>query len=176
MFRTTYFFYKRLRNAIVNFYREIKKPETFIKGEEFEFFLRRKIYTQDKYELVMRTHSYNDNKGDYIEFTKYPDFLFREVATGAEFFVEAKYREKLFKEKVEWCNNHQFLRYKEIHNNRKVIIAIGLGGRPRHPKRLFIIPLEHIQYSALYPSRMLPFEQTIPSKSLLEKVKDMIYG
>lgn len=175
MVRKMYYFNKRIRRAVSNFYSEIVKPESFIKGEDFENFLRRAIYTEDKYDLVMKTHNYNDNKHDYIEITKYPDFMFRDKQTGDEFYVEAKYRENLFNEKVEWCKMYQFDRYKEINKSRKVVVAIGLGGRPRSPKSVFIMPLDAVQYNALYPSFLRSFQMILPKKHVLDKVKDRIY-
>lgn len=97
-----YYLYKRMLSVVRNVYLDITKPTSFIKGDDFEIFLRERIYTFPKYELVMKTHSYNSNRGDYVEMTKYPDYLFRD-GEGEEFYVEAKYRAAIFKEKLDWC-------------------------------------------------------------------------
>lgn len=170
-----YYLYKRLLSVCKSLYQDISKPTSFIKGDDFEAFLRKRIYTYPQYELVMKTHSYHSNKGDYIEMTKYPDYLFRD-SDGVEFYVEAKYRATTFKEKLAWCKPYQLERYKQIAQTKKVFIAIGLGGRPKYPKRLFILPLEKVNYPALYESEYLPYERPVPKRNLLERAKDVLYG
>lgn len=170
-----YYLYKRLLSITKNTFQDLTKPTSFIKGDEFESFLRKKIYSYPQYELVMKTHSYQSNRGDYIEMTKYPDYLFRDK-DGVEFYVEAKYRAATFKEKLDWCKPYQFERYKQIAQTKKVLIAIGLGGRPKYPKRLFIIPLEGVNYPSLYEREYLPYERPVPERNILERAKDLVYG
>jgi len=61
---------------------EISKPESFRKGEEFEDYIRKHLFTKDKFTILQRTHDYATNKNDYIENTKEPDFKFRAIQTG----------------------------------------------------------------------------------------------
>lgn len=176
MIRTIYYTSKRIKNAVNAFYNQISKPESYIKGDEFEDFVRAKIYTSERYELVMVTHDFHKNKSDFVESSKHPDFLFRDKNTGDEFYVEAKYRENFYGEKLEWCQPYQFTRYKQIGLHKKVIVCIGLGGRPTFPKHVYIIPLNEIKYNALYPKTIAPYEHNIGSRKVLEKLKDMVYG
>ncbi len=100
-----YYLLKRLINSLTVFVQELSKPVSFIKGDDFEKCLRKKIFTKARYELVMKTHDFHVNSEDYVESSLYPDFLFRDKKSNKEFFVEAKYRENLFQGKVEWCKN-----------------------------------------------------------------------
>jgi hypothetical protein len=175
MFRILYYLKKRLASLFKNVYLDITKPTSFIKGDEFELFLRKKIYRYPDYELVMKTHSYGGNKGDFIEMTKYPDYLFRDKS-GKEFYVEAKYRESLFKDKLDWCKPYQLKRYKEIGIDKEIFIAIGLGGRPKYPKRLFIVPLEKINFHSLYEREYVPYERVIPKRGIFDQFKDYLYN
>ncbi|WP_203293569.1 hypothetical protein [Luteirhabdus pelagi] len=145
----------RIAKAVVN---EIDKPESFVKGDEFENYVREIVFPKDKYELIHKTHSYQENKGDYIESTLYPDFLFRCKKTKKEFYVEAKFRKGFFKDKVEWTNNKQLKRYKEVNNNKPVIVCIGLEGTPKHPDFIFLMPVSKIKYTGLYESALREFE------------------
>lgn len=137
---------------------ELETPESFVKGDEFEKYVREVMFPKDKYELVHKTHSYRDNKGDYIESTLYPDFLFRCKNTNKEFYVEAKYRSGFFKDKVEWSNNQQFKRYKEVNVKKPVFVCLGLKGTPKYPEYVFIMPISKVKYTGLYESALRDFE------------------
>jgi hypothetical protein len=65
---------------------------SFRKGEEFENFVEHRIFEEDNYKLVSRTHNYAQNKIRYVEDSLKPDFKFRCLKTTFEFYVEAKYR------------------------------------------------------------------------------------
>lgn len=173
--RIIFYLVKRLRNAAVSFYKEIAKPTSFLKGEDFENFLRKKIFPRKDYHLLMKTHNFHENKKDFIESTLYPDFLFNEIKTDKEFFVEAKYREKLnFEDKLEWCKPYQFKRYKKYNDDIPVFIAIGFGGRPANPHRVFIVPLEEIKYNDLFLSFLDKYERK-NDKNVLAGVLDRVY-
>jgi hypothetical protein len=139
-------------------YNEASKPESFSKGEEFEDYVRKYIFPNDRYELIHRTHSYNDNKGDYIESTLYPDFLFRCKETGKEFYVEAKFRSGFYDEKVEWTYPKQLKRYHEIDRKKTVFLCLGLHGTPKNPEFVFIIPMKKIKYTGLFNSFLDDYE------------------
>jgi hypothetical protein len=173
--KSVYFLRKRILSIIKTVYSETTKPTNFIKGDEFEYFLRKRVYTHPGYELVMKTHSYSSNQDDYIEMTKYPDYLFRD-RLGSEFYVEAKYRANTFKDKLQWCKSYQLNRYKEIGKTKKIVIAIGLGGRPKYPKRLFLIPLDSINHIALYEREYLPYERQMPKRGIIDRAKDFLYS
>ncbi len=131
---------------------EINKPETFIKGDNFEAYIRDYLFVKDKYIMIQRTHDYTTNKKDFVENTKEPDFKFRCIKTGQEFFVEAKYRSNYYDDSVEWCKPFQLKRYKEIDNKTPVYITIGVGYESDYPKEIFFIPLKEIKYTKLFRS------------------------
>jgi hypothetical protein len=123
----------------------------------------------------MKTHDFHENNKDYIESSLYPDYLFREKKSNKEFFVEAKYRENLFQGKVFWCKEFQFRRYKKLNKTLPVYIAIGLGGRPKNPRQIFIVPLMDIEYSSLYPDFLVKYEFEEKRKNLIDELMDKIY-
>lgn len=145
----------RITKAAIN---EAKKPKSFVKGDEFEKYVREVAFPKDKYDLVHKTHSYQENKSDYIESTLYPDFLFRCKKTGNEFYIEAKFRSGFFKDKVEWSNKAQIKRYKEVNKKNPVFLFLGLEGSPKNPKYVFLIPISKLKYTGLYESFLNDFE------------------
>jgi hypothetical protein len=137
---------------------EANKPVGYVKGDEFERYVRTALFPRDTYELLSKTHDYADNKGDYITSSKMPDFEFKSKNSGIEFFVEAKYRSKYQAQALEWCKLYQLKRYQEINNVTPVLVAIGLGGQPAAPESVCLIPMKHIKFTKLYPSFLERYE------------------
>lgn len=148
---------RRITKAVKD---EILKPESFAKGEAFEDYVRSYLFPHNYYELIHRTHDYNSNNNDYIESSLQPDFKFRCIKTGKEFFVEAKYKSnpEYFKDKIEWCKPHQLKRYREIDKETKVFIILGFGGKPKRPDELILFPLSAAKFCGLYDSFMDKYE------------------
>ena len=136
------------------------KPESFNKGDEFESFVRSNIYPQNDYTLLHMTHDYTANKNDYIETSKEPDFIFKSRKNGDEFYVEAKFRSRFYKQTIEWCKPYQLKRYKAIEINKKIpiFVVIGVGAIPKSPLHVYRIPLKDIKYTKLYLSFLTKYE------------------
>src|ERR1700712_3562960 len=117
-------------------------PDSHLKGEKFEEYVRKNIFTKDHYIIVERTHGYLQNKDDFIESSINPDFKFRDKANNKEFYVEAKFRSEYHNQPdVHWCHLYQLERYAESNKNVPVIIVIGLGDLPENPKFLYFFSL-----------------------------------
>ncbi len=173
--RNIIYLFKRIFKGINAFRKEAFKPHSFLKGEDFERCLRKKVFRRDEYDLVMKTHDFHENKADYVEASLYPDYLFREKSSNTEFFVEAKYRERLYDGKIQWCKDYQFRRYKKLNKEVQVYIAIGFGGRPTNPKQIFIVPLDEIKFNSLYLNFLEEYEFTNKRKNILDLIKDKVY-
>jgi hypothetical protein len=137
---------------------EANKPVTYVKGDEFEQYVRDVLFPREAYVLLDKTHDYSDNRDDYIEHTKLPDFKFEAVMLGREFFVEAKFRSRFQDQVLEWCKFFQLKRYQELDNVTPVLIAAGVGGRPSAPERVFLMPVKHIKFVKLYPGFLQKYE------------------
>lgn len=137
---------------------EIDKPKTHVAGDEFEQYVRGHLFPKERYDLVHRTHDYSANKSDFVEDSKEPDFRFRSIKSAREFWVEAKYRSRLYQDAVEWCKPYQLQRYKAIDRTVPVFAAIGLGGRPESPRHVYIVPVGDIRYRRLFPSILRRYE------------------
>jgi hypothetical protein len=145
----------RVLRAAIN---EAVKPKTFVKGDEFEAYLRRVIFPASRYDLVDRSHSYTANREDFIERSKEPDFRFRNRASGTEFYVEAKYRSVFYRQGIDWCQYYQLQRYHAIDAETPVYAALGVAGTPSSPEYLFLFPVRRTQYTRLFPSFLKTFE------------------
>ena len=151
---------------------EISKPPSFVKGDEFEDFIRKNLFPVDHYDLVNKTHDFASNRSDYVETSKEPDFKFRSRKSGKEFFVEAKYRSGFYKGAVEWCKSYQLKRYKAIDKETPVYVAIGVGTNPSSPEQVFLIPMRNIRYTRLFESFLRQFEvqADVPGVSKLDTI------
>jgi len=131
---------------------ELNKPASYVKGDEFERFIRTSLFPNTDYDLLQKTHDYTTNKNDYIETSKEPDFKFRSRISRKVFFVEAKYRSRFYNEVLDWCKPYQLNRYQAIDIITPVYIAIGVGGQAREPDQVFLIPMKDIKYKRLFRS------------------------
>jgi len=142
----------RLFRGLRAFFQEIFKPESFVKREAFENYVRNKIFPLSNYHLIYKTPNYNENRKDYIETTLYPDFMFREKDSDKSFFVEAKWRNGEYRKKgkIPWSYTKQLKRYKAVDKEDKVFIILGVGGKPSNPDKIALFPVSGCNYIELY--------------------------
>jgi len=147
---------------------EVNTPASFKVGEAFEHYVREFIFIDRYYTLIEKTHDYHTNSYDYVESSLKPDFKFRDNWTGREFYVEAKFRTGLYKDKLVWCNQKQLDRYQYYHQQCPVFVIIGLGNDPQYPEALTLIPLAKAKYTGLHISVAEKFEIE-PDKAITSK-------
>ncbi len=124
------------------------------KGKRFEKFVIEK-FDEKYFTVVEQTHSWQTNEKRFVESSLNPDYVLRYNPTGENFAVECKYRSSLNpKGMLDYCKPFQFERYKEFMHTRRipVFIVVGFGGSDNSPDTLFVLPLNEMRYSTLYPS------------------------
>ncbi len=143
-----------ISKGIKTFSDELQKPESFRKGEQFEAYVRKYVFPPDRYQLLHKTHSYQSNQEDFAASSLYPDYGFKCLETGRNFYVEVKFREGVYhRDKIEWCKPFQLRRYQEIdRKDSPVFLALGLGTDARSPQEVFIIPVAKVEHCAFYDS------------------------
>ena len=74
--------------------------------------------------------------------------------------VECKYKEKEY-ERIFWADENQIERYQDFSAKEKmpVFVIIGIGGRPKNPNRMFLIPLHLIKYHDVKMDYLQKFER-----------------
>lgn len=137
---------------------EANTPASFKIGQNFEDYVRKELFVENYYDLLERTHDYNTNKRDYVESSLKPDFKFRDKWTKLEFYIEAKFRTRIYNEKVIWCNDTQLLRYHQYNKQNPVFLILGMGENPKFPDFLSLIPLSKAKYTGLFLSVVEKFE------------------
>ena len=151
---------------------EANTPESFKTGEKFEEYVRKFLFTDKHYNILERTHSFQTNK-DYVQSSMKPDFKFFDKLNKKEFYVEAKFRTGLYKDKIQWCNPQQLERYVEYSKTCPVFVIIGMGEKPDYPEYLTLIPLSQAKYTGLFPSHAdkfsIPIDSPVHPKSLWQR-------
>ena len=138
----------------------VSTPESFKIGEQFENYVREKLFIPRYYDLLERTHNYQTNKEDYVKSSLKPDFKFADKWTKSEFFVEVKSRSGWLSadDKLIWCNEKQLLRYKEYNREIPVYVILGIGNNPNNPEYVSLLPLSQAKYTGLFESVIRKFE------------------
>ena len=134
---------------------------TFAKGDLFEDHVLR-LFPEHVFSAMYLTTRTSEYHGRRVESNMNPDFQFRHIPTNHIFWVECKFRTDLFQGMIHWCEPWQFERYKRFQESirpAKVFVVIGLGGRPSMPYELYCLPLDEIQYPALYPSVIMRYRR-----------------
>ena len=147
-----------IERALKAAWQELNKPASYVKGDEFERFVRINLFPPINYALLHKNHDYFTSQDFYIESSKEPDFKFKSVRSETEFFVEAKYRSRFYSGKLEWCKTYQLRRYQVINKIAPIFIVIGVGGHPTAPGQVFLIPMKLIKYTVLFQSFLRKYE------------------
>jgi hypothetical protein len=121
----------------------------YAKGREFESYVISMFPARD-FELLQRA----DPEG-----SKIPDLYLKDLKKREKFWVEAKWRAKLFNEKFKICDANRLQSYKTFQESVRpetVFMVLGLGGEALNPNEVFCLPVSDIEYPELYLSKLLP--------------------
>lgn len=94
-----------------------------------------------------------------------PDIEMELIFTGVRkyrFAVECKWRQEFKDGKIEWATDAQICAYRIFQDQERipVFVAIGIGGEPDNPEKLFLTPLNSIYLcNKLYESNLIPFKR-----------------
>lgn len=137
---------QRTYPAIYSRIRAITVPEEVLKGREFEDHILRLFNLNQETGFTLKEWQGAKTLEDICpENNRHPDFVFDYL--GQKFAVECKWRERLSsKMGQDLFPADKLSIYQQFSAERSipVFIALGLGGKPSAPKRLYIIPLPQI--------------------------------
>lgn len=110
------------------------------KGNEFEDYVIQLLAKQKDVVFVGKVSDYHKNGVSALE-NKEPDLKFKYKNTA--FAVECKWRSSFTNGAINWAKDYQINNYNSYQNTKqeKVFIAIGIGGKPNLPAKLFVVPL-----------------------------------
>jgi len=142
--------------------RGIYKPDYYKQGALFEDYVRLLFNQNSFYLRKWRKSGTIPKDASTLEYS-YPDL---ELNFGGKnrhpFAVECKWRSRFRDGKISWAKKEQISRYVDFQNKTTmpVFVAIGVGGLPNNPEKLFVIPLNNIQiYTDVYENKLGLFKR-----------------
>ncbi len=120
------------------------------KGDDFEHYILNLFDNKSgQYKLLEWRGYCRASNGMYPHNNILPDleFAFKSKNLHNKFFaIECKWRQKFTNGKLAWATTSQIDIYLKYQNEKNipVFIAIGVGGNPSCPEKLFITPLNNI--------------------------------
>jgi len=118
------------------------------KGVQFENYVS-SLFPPNIWVIADRTKDSSRKLRRLVESDTNPDFTFRHITTGKTIAVECKFRSYFYKGKygdsgILW-RKEQGGRYRAYGAEHKipVFVAIGIGGSPKNPQRLFFALLKN---------------------------------
>jgi len=93
-----------------------------------------------------------------------PDFVFTHRKTNKKIAIECKYKISLPNNEMNkflWAFQGKIENYQKFSQQRNipVFVIIGIGGNPKNPKRMFVIPLNQIKYPYVDVKYLEKFER-----------------
>lgn len=124
--------------------------ESLKKGEQFEKYVEEVIFPEAHYELLHKTSDSKQNTRRYVSKSLEPDFQFKCRLSGKEFYVEAKWRAKPFRNQFDVLSDNQWKTFPGLHSEDKpVFIVFGYGGIASNPDYVHLIPLKDLNSSKI---------------------------
>lgn len=143
-----------------------------IRGATFEGYVEN-LFNKQEWRIA-ESNAYR-KLGRWVESYSNPDFVFIHRRTNKKIAVECKYKEKEY-ERILWAYEDQIERYQNFSQkqNIPVFVILGIGGRPKNPKRVFLAPLSQIKYPDVKIDYLEKFERDPKKYFSLDNHSDLI--
>ncbi len=139
--------------------------ENKAKGDAFEKFVVKNF--DPKYFTLQEWRSDKYVDGIYAVSNHFPDleviFDFKSKGINEAFAIECKWRGYYYKNEIKWAENYQINNYKEYAEklNIPVFVVIGVGGEPKMPEELYIVPLKEMKSNTITKSELANYKKDI---------------
>ncbi|MFL5739268.1 MAG: hypothetical protein ACJ75B_03550 [Flavisolibacter sp.] len=140
----------------------ISKLDTYEKGYLFEEYVI-ELFNKEFFNLVKWRKSQRTNDRLALLTSSYPDLeLIFAGKNKYKFAVECKWRKEFYAGKITWAEVKQINSYETFEYKYRipVFVAIGIGGEPCNPKKLFVTPLCNISGNIeVHESNLIPYNR-----------------
>ncbi len=133
------------------------------KGNLFEDFVIQFICKNKSIRLVGKVSDYYKNGVMASENTE-PDLKFNFYEK--KFAVECKWRKEFIDGKINWATDKQIANYNKYQKttDQKVLVAIGIGGSPDLPNKIYFVPLFRLTKTLATKNYIAEFEMDLNKK------------
>lgn len=144
--------------------RQKSTQDGYEKGQRFERFII-KLFNERFFYLKQwrKSEKFTDLSRSIDHWN--PDIEMELVFTGLKkyrFAVECKWQNDFKEGKIKWASDSQICAYRIFQDQVRipVFVAIGIGGEPDNPEKLFLTPLSSIQkHNEVYETDLIPFKR-----------------
>lgn len=157
---------------------QIIYKDNFEKGHAFEVYIT-SLFKLDSFKIVdWRKARKIDDSHPFVDLQG-PDL--RMIFQGKEkyrFAVECKWRNDFHQGAIRWAKPHQIDNYKRFQYEYRVpvFIAIGIGGQPSQPQKLFVTPLYNIEHlTDVYESDLTPYKRKPTRRFFLDTRQRLLF-
>jgi len=151
-----------------------KKIEYYEHGRLFEQYIIA-LFSQKSFKLKKWRQSKFISRDTFISDISYPDLeLIFMGKRNYKFAVECKWRKNFYKGKINWATTEQISIYQQFQNkySMPVFVAIGIGGDPSNPDKLFVTPLCNIStLSEIFEGDLIPYKRKTTSNFFYDTVQ-----
>jgi hypothetical protein len=152
--------------------------DSYEKGRLFEEYIIQ-LFNQDSFKLFQWRRSQKlDNEIRRREWVK-PDLeMIFTRNRKYHFAVECKWRGMFKGDKITWARQDQIDTYRNFENQYRipVFIAIGIGGEPSSPERLFVTPLRNLELSPVVAEAdLIPYKRKPTRRFFYDTVQGQLF-
>jgi hypothetical protein len=150
------------------------RTEKEIIGQTFEDFVVN-LLADSRFRLLDRTMDKKTSEGVYAESCMNPDLHISQAhkPKWLDYYIECKYRASWYQGQIKF-EQYQVERYKKFQGSaqRKVLFALGVGGKPEAPKSLLIVPLDSLDNNAIKQDWIFKYSINATSDGLYNYMSD----
>jgi hypothetical protein len=147
---------------------EINQPDICVKSGVFESFIRKRLFPDNKYELLSNNNDTSAEINDIPEIVSKFYYQFKSRESGREFYIVARYLASITNVSIEWCRIPELNKYREMDTNLPVYITIGFGPQPAAPRHVIMFPVKNVRFNKVLHSYIEKYKISI-SRSVDEK-------
>lgn len=132
--------------------------DSYRKGWAFERFVA-SLFPKEAWVMEDWTKDKSHRLKRIVESDMNPDLTVRNISNGKRFAIECKFRSSFWTDSsgvtgISWkAHNHDFYKNYGEKENLPVKVIFGLGGNPKLPTRIFVVPLERLRE---YRGKIIP--------------------
>jgi hypothetical protein len=154
------------------------QPDSFEKGRLFEEYIIR-LFNVNSFQIIEWQKSEKIPDGTFSFAHSYPDLELLFLGTRRyRFAVKCKWRKEFREGRINWAKSSQIKSYEDFQNQNRipVFIAIGIGGEPSDPEKLFVTPICNISGDTdAYEHDLIPYKRKPTHRFFYDTVQRKLF-
>lgn len=148
--------------------------DNYDKGYQFEKYIA-SLFNERRF--TIKTWLKSQKINDLSKLVEYAEPDLQMIYMGKKnycFAVECKWRSKFTDGKIIWAEERQIRKYRKFESTYgiHVFIAIGVGGSPAQPEKLFLTPLQNIGVrTEVSESDLIPYKRNVTRRFFFDTVQ-----